>query len=314
MDIRSALKRVAPVVVINGMRAVKERYRVAQRYQEIAGPYRAHRSDRRPVPAGWPLPRRRVLFYPEFPVPDSISYKLCALHGYGMTCSPQQPFDVAFKRLDATQSDPAVLDPLSRTGCPIVNGASHDISKQRVNRIFEQVFGYALAVDPCTHQGLAVVKSNRNALHDGRLVTCPVQRADVPDGVVYQKVVDNETGDGMVLDYRVPVHDGRIPLVYMKYRSCGIRFANENAVVRLAEPEAVFSAVERRRIRVFARRMGIDYGEFDVLRDNGDERIYIVDANSTPWGPPDGLSKTDEWMALQRLGATFKALLDEYQT
>lgn len=313
MDLRSTVERLAPVAVINGMRAVKERYCVARRYREVVGPYRAYRSSRRPVPARWPWPKRRVLFYPQFPMTKSMSYKLCALHGYGMTCSLEQPFDVAFKRVDATQSDPAVLDPLAQAGCPVINEGSHDISKERVNRLFEQVFGYALAVDPCTHQGPAVVKSNRNALHDGRLVACPIERADVPDGVVYQKVIDNETRDGMVLDYRVPVHGGRLPLVYKKYRAREVRFANENAVVRLAEPDAVFSAGEQERIRAFARQMGIDYGEFDVLRDNGDGRIYIVDANHTPWGPPDGLSEADEWAALRRMGVTFKALLNQHQ-
>jgi hypothetical protein len=59
-----------------------------------------------------------------------------------------------------------------------------------------------------------------------------------------------------------------------------------------------------------ARKMGIDYGEFDILRDK-DGRIYVVDVNNTPWGPPNGLPEFESNIALKRLVKSFDRLLEK---
>ena len=51
----------------------------------------------------------------------------------------------------------------------------------------------------------------------------------------------------------------------------------------------------------FARALGIDYGELDILRDRDDGRIYIVDVNNTPFGPPNHLPWSDSRRAVRRL-------------
>ena len=58
-----------------------------------------------------------------------------------------------------------------------------------------------------------------------------------------------------------------------------------------------------------ARKLGIDYGEFDVLRDK-DRRIYVVDANNTPYGPPNELSEGDCTRALVLLANEFVRLIE----
>ena len=58
--------------------------------------------------------------------------------------------------------------------------------------------------------------------------------------------------------------------------------------------------------------MGIDYGELDILRDNNDGRIYIVDANNTPSGPPNGLTDVQECLALHRMVYPFNKLLNKF--
>jgi len=129
---------------------------------------------------------------------------------------------------------------------------------------------------------------------------------------VYQKVIDNTSGNnGLVLDHRVPVHGDRVPLVYLKYRPVETRFSNINTLVRLGAPETVFSSEELNHIVLLARKMGIDYGEFDVLRDK-DQRIYVVDANHTPLGPPNGLPEHESQIALGRLAKAFDQFLEQW--
>ena len=48
----------------------------------------------------------------------------------------------------------------------------------------------------------------------------------------------------------------------------------------------VISVKEYALIVRFCKEIGLDTGELDVLRDKDTGKIYIVDANNTPGGPP----------------------------
>jgi len=48
------------------------------------------------------------------------------------------------------------------------NGHCLDISKSTLDRHHQEVFGYGLAVDPTSHAGPMLEKSEGNAVHDGR--------------------------------------------------------------------------------------------------------------------------------------------------
>ncbi len=301
-------KRVLPPKVLFWLRSIRERYWDAQRFGEI---YNKYTSEIPSFPSRLSSPKRLVLFYPETPVEDSVTYKLCALLGYGITNVPDRNFDIAFKRRDDTRFNPDELSPLS-DDLPVINRGSIDISKRHVNQVFEDVFEYKLGVDPCTYRGEVVAKSNVNAAHDGRIFECPISSSKVLEEMVYQKAIDNTTRDGMVVDYRVPVHGEKIPLIYLKYRPYETRFSNRNSYVYIAEPEVIFTDDELQNIISFASKMGIDFGEFDILRDNKDDRMYIVDANNTPFGPPNGLTGFQELEALHRMAASFKNLLNQF--
>ena len=58
--------------------------------------------------------------------------------------------------------------------------------------------------------------------------------------------------------------------------------------------------------RVFCRAFDLDYGGLDIMRDKVDGRIYIVDVNYTPFGPPVELSVADRATALGRLAVLFQ--------
>jgi hypothetical protein len=184
----------------------------------------------------------------------------------------------------------------------VVNLRCNDISKTRVEEVFREVFGYGTFVDPLTHQGSCVIKSDDNAMHDGALVQCPpsTTRADV----VYQRLINNADGDEVV-DIRVPIVGGAIPLIYWKYRDARSRFSNWNDRAEIGSPDSAFSEREVTLIMEFAKKLGLDFGELDILRDVDDEQIYIVDVNNTPCGPPNHLGKAESRRAVEMLSASF---------
>jgi len=184
-----------------------------------------------------------------------------------------------------------------------INANCTDISKAKVQQVFAQVFGYALAIDPTRWQGLAVEKSDENGTHDGREVLCPCQ--PVP-GKVYERLLVNSDNGATVLDYRSPTIHGEIPLVFIKERPINQRFANFNTKVRLVTPQSLFSPEELQSLSRFTKEMGLDYGGLDVLRDREDGRIYVVDVNKTDMGPPTSLAFIDQFRAVRILAKAFR--------
>jgi hypothetical protein len=53
------------------------------------------------------------------------------------------------------------------------------------------------------------------------------------------------------------------------------------------------------------REMRLDFGELDVLRDRHDGRIYVVDVNRTPWGPPRTLGTRGALRAIDLVAEAF---------
>lgn len=279
---------------------------------------RRHRSFRREVglPASsstqsyWDgllvglAPRRRLLFYPELPPRWSVAGKLCVALRYAVSGDVDREADVAVWYQNATliDGDRSVLPP----GLGVINGACHDISKRRVAEAFERVFGYPLAVDPTIYDGPMVEKSDANYRHDGVVVEGPIA-APRPDRV-YQVCVDAREDDAFV-DYRTHVSGGEIPVVYRKTKPLGRERFTEITGGSLVDPEAVYSAEERRGLVGLCEEMGADFAELDVLRDTATSRIYVVDVNVTPSGPKRGLVARDRQIAVRRMAASFERLV-----
>jgi len=256
-------------------------------------------------------PRKIILFFPEAPA-GSVAFKLCALLGYTISNNPRRRFDVAVKWKDSTYFDPEEFKKIPAGNGRIINAASLDISKHKVNQVFAKVFGYPLAVNPLEFHGKIVEKSDRNASHDGRVLNGPLKPAELLSGRVYQKAIDNSSNiDGLIVDHRMPVIAGVIPLVYLKYRPQQTRFSNKNSFAKLEKVETVFSSSELEKISLMVKEMGLDYGEVDVLRDK-DGRIYVVDVNNTPHGPPNGLPNAEAKTALAMMAKDFELLIEGF--
>lgn len=244
-----------------------------------------------------------VLAYPHALEPGSVLYKICDELDCRRTNDIGAKADVIIHWEDCSfRQPPALLEERNRRQ-RVLNLQCKDISKRRVDEVHQAIFGYRLGIDPFRHRGPCVKKSNENATHDGTIVQCPIAERD--EACVYQKEVNNRLDDHYIEDIRVPVFGHLIPFCYRKRRPVVSRFSNENTSASLCEVKTVLSSLEVQQILAFCDAMGLDYGELDVLRDRDDDRLYVVDVNNTPWGPPNHLDRASAPVALQRLSQAF---------
>ncbi len=251
---------------------------------------------------------KTVLFYPDYPSKRSVLYKLLRILKYNRTNNPGKKFDLAIHwDIQTFRKDQPLLNRIDGDR-HVINIGCTDISKKHIDEIHQQVFHYGTLVDPTIYRGKCVMKSNLNALHDGRIIDCPVTAVD--NSCIYQLVINNQVDADTVEDIRIPVIGEEMPLGYLNYKPVTARFGSYmrfNSKVRKKEvvrPGDIFSPEEIAQIREFLKRLKMDYGELDILRNRDDGKIYIVDANNTPTGPShlDSLSRKE---ALQQLAASF---------
>lgn len=254
-------------------------------------------------------PHFSIAFTPERARPWYLVWAVSRAAGAKLSKDPLRA-DVVMHFEDSTYSPnqpPARLKP----GAKLINFGCTDVSKSNVARASAEAFGYPLTIDPLSHVGQAVEKSEINAAHDGRIVQCPMQ--PLP-GRVYQRVIDNRGQDlDLVDDLRTCTVGGNPACVFIKRRPVAKRFLNTNTEVLLKAPDEVFSPEELGQIKAFTRAIGLDWGGVDVLRDRADGRLYIVDANKTDMGPPISLNLADKLKATRMLAAAFRDFVLEPQ-
>ncbi len=293
LQFKQTLQKYLPVSIVTGLKNYNHRFLNA---------YRAYKYNLSFVEQKQPISilnnliettkkisskgRKTILFYPNFPYWKATIYQLCLALGYHVTNNPDSNFDVAiyWKRYSTYFPKNTVLSQLTKENKTVLNHNCQDVSKTYIDRAFLEVFGYCTVIDPLTYQGKCVAKSDLNAQHDGKIIDCPIDSKK--SGVIYQKLIDNEVEKGKVVDFRVPVIKGTIPIVY-KYLKKNLneeqRFFGYPSLisVELMEAKDVFTSEEIRKISDFCQKIGLDYGEIDVLKDQEDRRIYIIDANNT---------------------------------
>ncbi|MEX2493362.1 MAG: hypothetical protein WD425_16540 [Nitrospirales bacterium] len=260
------------------------------------------------------IQKKKILFCPEPPKPIFVIYKILLFLGYRITDDPSHTVHMGMKWLNAFDGSPFLPDvPIFQkmsqapSKIPIINMHCPDVSKRQVSAAFEKVFGYSVSIDPRVYRGKCVMKSNWNGLHVGKILECPTA---IPDGeFVFEKLIDNETGDGLVEDIRVPIFKDTIPFVYIKQRAIDDRLVDRKHTaknVKLSEVSAYLSEQEIQKTLQFCEALGLDYGEIDVLRNRNDGKIYIVDVNTNPAGPPEPITTDDSKAAISRLAKAFE--------
>ncbi|MBL1215547.1 MAG: hypothetical protein HND52_19430 [Ignavibacteriae bacterium] len=248
---------------------------------------------------------KKIYFYPNLPHKRTILYKICKHLGIRIARSSKGEKQISFFWDDSTKFENTnLIDSRS------LNSECIDISKHKVDTVFKNVFGYDLSINPKQFIGECVVKSDENAKHDGRIIQCPIKEAE-PD-VVYQKLIDNKIDDNFVRDLRAPIIGNDIPLVYYKIKTTELRFTNEIDRVEVHQTSTVFNDNEVESILNFSKAMGLDYGELDILRDNENNKIYIVDVNKTPWGPPNTITKEKANYVIEKMSESFLSMLFDF--
>lgn len=249
------------------------------------------------------LKAQSILVYPEYPSRNSTIYKIGYALGYNVTnkISKRNKVTVYWenKTLRTEQNSLQQLD----NQC-IINNKSIDISKKYVDQVHQSVFGYSTIVNPKEHKGKMVQKSDVNAKHDGELINGPI--SNLKKDAIYQILVDNAVADDMIMDIRVPYIGEVTPFVYLKYRPIDERFKNTTVKTERRKTKDVLSSEEIDLIASFCKESDLDFGELDVLRDKISGKIYIVDVNNTPFGPPANISKEEAKAAIKELANTFK--------
>lgn len=235
-----------------------------------------------------------IVAYPDFPSKRTTLYKIAKRLKYRLTNKPIEA-DIVIYFEDITLGSTQSIERYYGNR-RIINGQCSDISKKKVEEAHAKVLGYTTAVDPTTHVGKALVKSDENAKHDGVVIQCPIAAVEV--GKVYQIIIDNTHTNGDAVDMRVPVYGNTIPLVYRKYKKPEVRFTNEVHRTTMHPTETMLSEDEQKAIIAFAKEMSADWCELDVLRDNTSGKIYIVDLNKTAYGPPAELKEQEEAITL----------------
>lgn len=219
-----------------------------------------------------------ALFYPDKPEKWHALYTIIPMLGYKITSDPDIKADTAIAFEDITfRKEDAIFAHL-REKYKVVNIDCGDISKEKVERVFKEVFGYESNVNPKTYTGRYIKKSNLNGKHDGKVYDSPTE---TEDGYIYQRLINNKDSESMILDLRVFIVNGTIPFVVKRYRAIDDRFNHIKKAI-LVKTEDVLNPDEISKILLFCKKFGMDYGELDVLRDIDEGKIYIVDTNNTP--------------------------------
>ena len=249
--------------------------------------------------------RAKISFFPRKPHSYYAIWPVCQLADVKIVNNPAEA-DLHFYFEDREFLTAPRQAPSNKAA---FNIGCHDIRKSVVARVFEEVFGYSLAIDPRNYEGRAVEKSERNGMHDGRIVKCPI--AEPARNQVYQRLIDNTFDGKEFVDIRTPIVGGVVPFVYLKRRTRSLRFSNDNHRVDLVAADAVLSKTEQQQITEFAEAMALDFGGLDVLRNREDGRIYVVDVNKTDMGPPSALSGSGKMKAMRGLADAFAGLVDQ---
>ncbi|MDX1429796.1 MAG: hypothetical protein R3282_05890 [Rhodothermales bacterium] len=256
--------------------------------------------------------RDYIICGPERPGPSYTLWKLSMLSGIRLVAADECPERSGREPLARIWHNNETWEECEHPG--YLNGRCTDISKIHVDRVFGDVFGFSTEIDPTTFRGRAVMKPDENCAGVGVLIETPVKPEDVSPDHIYQRLVDNTIGDGVVREYRVTVMLGKITDVVRQDRLEEGRLIGRGAGgtrgSKVMTADEAFSADDRSRILTFCDRLGLDFGELDILPDRTENRLYILDANKTPTTMVKGEAfRIDRMLTLMKRAETFAKLL-----
>jgi hypothetical protein len=248
-------------------------------------------ADLPPAPPG-----HTVFFHPQRPTTGHEFFHVIDHVGWRIVDRPEEADWRVLYHLD-TEIRLRADDPYAAQAATWLNGRCRDISKRRVERDFTAVFGYELAVDPTTYRGRCLLKADENSVKNATILRCPISARGVRPGQVYERLVDGSQPDGTLVEHRVLVVGGTLPIVRRRVNVNwhGGRKLNISTLERKLVPVTLdFTPAEISDMLEFCRLSGLDLGAIDVIRDVEDGRIYILDVTKTPGAALWGTSSVEE--------------------
>ncbi|MCP4458991.1 MAG: hypothetical protein GY816_13365 [Cytophagales bacterium] len=245
-----------------------------------------------------------VIIHPHYPSRKATIYRICRELGLQVTNRAEAKAILGvFYEYTTFKKEFGVLQTLAEGGLKVLNIQSRDISKNYVDAIHQEVFGYSTRIDPTNFNGKCVRKSDTNALHDGIILDCPIEK--IEEGFIYQILIDNKNDKGFFEDMRIAIVGQELPICYLKYRNDEQQFGHKSTA-DLTTVEKVLSSQEIEKVKEFAKISKIDFAEIDILRDKKDGKIYVIDVNDTPQSARDNVSKEELVKNIQILAASFE--------
>lgn len=188
-----------------------------------------------------------------------------------------------------------------------INFFLKDTSKDFVAKSMEEHFGYSFKINPRTFNGYCIAKHNGNGTKSCFFLKCPINADEIFHDHCYQKIINysSKSDSGTLYELRVPIFRNMIPFTFFKTRNKGLRFTSKNKSMDIVPAKAHLSEQECQDIIMYCRKIGLEYGEIDILRSDDDGKIYIIDVNNTPWWPPNKLGDIDRNIALNMMWNAF---------
>ena len=246
--------------------------------------------------------KKKIICYPRRPF--NPLYTLAKVR-WGLpvkfTSSPELA-DIELYFYDKTNSNYQVSENPKKI---VINKNCTDISKSNVDRVFLEIFGYSLSLDPKNFHGSILEKSEQNAKHDGKIINSTSLGFKIYKNKVYQKLINNIYNE-FAVDYRVVWVKDEIVLAYVKFAQKEYRFKSKTVYSKIVSICSLFENEEISLINEFCKKFKLDFGELDILRDRDTKKIYIVDVNKTAWGPPDKISLEDGKKAIALINDKFR--------
>jgi len=245
-----------------------------------------------------------LFVYPHYPSRGSTIYKVGKVLGYNITNKLKSSVKYAIYWEYLTfREEFSLLEKLSNSK-KVINLYSRDISKLYIDGIHKKVFGYSTLIDPLVFNGKIVKKNDVNAKHDGEILDAPIELKE--EGYIYQILIDNTFSDELVMDIRVPVVGKVLDFVYIKYRDISERFKNSTVKTKVEPTSKIFNSEEIDLLNQYCAELKLEYGELDVLRNKSDNKIYTVDVNNTPQGPPANTHKNEAKIAISKIATALE--------
>jgi hypothetical protein len=248
-----------------------------------------------------------IFVHPHYPSRGSTLYKAALAINHTLSNKPRRKQNLAVYWEYATHRKEYHLLEALKDQTTVLNLHSRDISKVLVDKVHLDIFGYNTFVDAKSYEGKLVQKNDVNAIHDGQILQGPL--SEIEEGFIYQILIDNRFSESLVLDIRVIFAGEALDFVYLKYRDIKERFKNTTVKTEVKPIKDIFNAQEIQLINHFCQTMHLDYGELDVLRNKDDGKIYIVDVNNTPQGPPANTDKEEGREAIRKVGLALRKII-----